>query len=295
MANLQRHMAPVRSQPLNRALLLYACSPCSLSFCPCLSLLSRHANFWVFSSVQSSPSIVSNSLQPHGLQQPGFPVHHQLPEFTQTCPLSRWCHPTISSCRPLLLLPLIFPSVRVFCNESVLCIRWPKYWSFNFSISPSNEYSGLISFRMDWLDLCAVQGTLKSLLQYPSSKASVLWCSVFFTVQLSHPYMTTGKIIALTRWTSVGKTMSLLFNTLSRLVLTFLLGLGTTLFYKLCWPGSPKLDVFPGSSSRQGAMITLLMMQVEDFFFLPYPATCRILVPQQAVEPMPPCIRNTES
>ena len=174
-------------------------------------------------------------------------------------------------CRPLLLLPLIFPSVRVFCNESVLCIRWPKYWSFNFSISPSNEYSGLISFRMDWLDLCAVQGTLKSLLQYPSSKASVLWCSVFFTVQLSHPYMTTGKIIALTRWTSVGKIMSLLFNTLSRLVLTFLLVLGTTLFYKLCWPGSPKLDVFPGSSSRQGAMITLLMMQVEDFFFFTLP------------------------
>ena len=197
-------------------------------------------------------------------------------------------------CCPLLLLMSIFPSIRVFSNESALCIRWPKYWGFNFSISPSNEFSGLISFRIDWFDLLVVQRTLKSLFQH-NYKVSILHCSAFFTTQLSHPYMTTGKIIALTRWTSVGKTMSLLFNTLSRLVLTFLLGLGTTLFYKLCWPGSPKLDVFPGSSSRQGAMITLLMMQVEDFFFLPYPATCRILVPQQAVEPMPPCIRNTES
>ena len=125
-------------------------------------------------------------------------------------------------CHPLLLLPSIFPSNRVFSNESTLCIRWPKYWSFSFSISPSNEHSGLISFRMDWLDLLAVQGTLKSLLQYYSSKASVLWCSAFFIVQLSHPYMTTGKTIALTRWTFVGKVMSLLFNMLSRLVIAFL-------------------------------------------------------------------------
>ena len=123
---------------------------------------------------------------------------------------------------PLLLLPSIFPSIRVFSNESALCIRWPKYWSFSFSISLSNEHSGLISFRMDWLDLLAVQGTLKSLLQHYSSKTSILWCSAFFIVQLSHPHMTTGKTIALTRRTFVDKVMSLLFNMLSRLVLTFL-------------------------------------------------------------------------
>ena len=125
-------------------------------------------------------------------------------------------------CHPLLLLASIFPSIRVFSSESVLHIRWPKYWSFSFSISPSNEHSGLTSFRMDWLDLLAVQGTLKSLLQHHSSKASILWCSAVFTVQLSHPYMTTGKTIALTRWTFVGKVMSLLFNMRSRLVITFL-------------------------------------------------------------------------
>ena len=125
-------------------------------------------------------------------------------------------------CCPLLLPPSIFPSIRVFSNESVLHIRWPKYWSFSFSISPSNEHPGLISFRMDCLDLLAVQGTLKSLLQYHSSKASILQRSSFFIVQLSHPYMTTGKTIALARWTFVGKIMSLLFNMLSRLVITFL-------------------------------------------------------------------------
>ena len=125
-----------------------------------------------------------------------------------------WC--------PLLLLPSIFPSIRVFSNESVLHIRWPKYWSFSFSISLSNEYSGLISFRMDWLDLLAVQGTLKSLLQHHSSKASILQCLAFFIVQLSHLYMTTGKTIALTRWTFVGKILSLLFNMLSRLVIAFI-------------------------------------------------------------------------
>ena len=125
-------------------------------------------------------------------------------------------------CRPLLLLSSIFPSLRVISSESVLCIRSPKDWSFNFSISPSNEHSGLISFRMDWLDLLAVKGTLKSLLQHHSSKASILQRSAFFTVQLSHPYMTTGKTIALTRQTFVGKVMSLLLNMLSRLVITFL-------------------------------------------------------------------------
>ena len=125
-------------------------------------------------------------------------------------------------CHPLLLLPSIFPSIRVFSNESALRMRWPKYWSFSFNISPSNEHPGLMSFRMDWLDLLAVQGTCKNLLQHHSSKASILQCSAFFTVQLSHPYMTTGETTAATRWTFVGKVMSLLFNMLSRLVITFL-------------------------------------------------------------------------
>ena len=125
-------------------------------------------------------------------------------------------------CRPLLLLPSIFPNIRVFSNESALLIRWPKYWSFSFNISPSNEHPGLISFRMDWLDLLAVQGTLKSILQHYSLKASILRHSAFFIVQLSQPYMTTGKTIALTRLTFIGKVMSLLFNMLSRLVITFL-------------------------------------------------------------------------
>ena len=126
-------------------------------------------------------------------------------------------------CHPLLFLPSIFPSIRVVSSESVLRIRWPKYWSFSFSISPANEYSGLMSFRMDWLDLLAVQGILKSLLQNHSSKASILWCSAVFVVQLSHPCMTTGKTIALNRWNFVGKVMSLLFNMLSILVIAFLL------------------------------------------------------------------------
>ena len=125
-------------------------------------------------------------------------------------------------CHPLLLLPLVFPSIRVFSNESALRIRGPEYWSFSFSISPSNEYSGLISFRIDWLDLFVVQGTLRSLLQHHSSKASILQCSAFFVVQLSHPYMTTGKTIALIRWTFVGKVKTLLFNMLSRFLIAFL-------------------------------------------------------------------------
>ena len=125
-------------------------------------------------------------------------------------------------CRPLLLLPSIFPSIRVFSSELALHIRWTKYWSFSFNISPSNEHRGLISFSMDWLDLLAIQGTLKSLLQHHNSKASILWCSTFFIVQLSYPYMTTGKTIALTRWTFVGNVMSLLFSMLSRFVIAFL-------------------------------------------------------------------------
>ena len=156
---------------------------------------------------------------------PGFPVHHQLLELTQLMSIE-WVMPSnhLILCHPLLSPPSIFPSIRVFSNESALHIRWPKYWSFSFNISPSNEYSGLISFRMDCLDLCEVQGTLKSLLQHHSSKASILQHSAFFIVQLSHLYMTTGKTIALTRWTFVGKVMSLLFNMLSRLVITFLPG-----------------------------------------------------------------------
>ena len=137
---------------------------------------------------------------------PGFPVHHQLPELAQT--LVHRVSDAIKHlivCHPLLLLPSVCPSIRVFSNMSVIRIRWPKYWSFSFNLSPSNEYSGLISFRIGWFDLLAVQGTLKGLLQHHSSKASILWCSAFFIVQLSHPYMTTGKTIALTTWTFMAK------------------------------------------------------------------------------------------
>ena len=154
---------------------------------------------------------MSDSLWPHGLQHARPPCPSQLPEFTQTH--VHWVNDAINRlilCHPLLLPPSIFPSVRVFSNESALRIRWPKYWRFSFSISPANEHPGLISFRMDWLGLLVVQGTLKSLLQHHSSKASILLCSAFFIVQLSHPHMTTGKTIALTRQTFVGKVMSLL-------------------------------------------------------------------------------------
>ena len=166
---------------------------------------------------QSCPTLCD----PMDCSMPGFPVHHQLPELAQT-----HVHRVVMPSNHLILghpflLPSIFPNIRVFSKESVLRIWWPKYWSFSFSISPSNEYSGLSSFRIDWLDFLAFQGTLKSL-QHHSSKASVLWCSAFFMVQLSHPYMTTGKAIALTRQTFVSRVMSLLFNMLSRLVITFL-------------------------------------------------------------------------
>ena len=147
---------------------------------------------------------------------PGFPVFQHLPKLAQTPIKLVMPSNHFILCCPLLLLTSIFPRIRVFSTESVLQIRWPKYWSFSFSISSSNKYSGLISFRMDWLDLLAVQGTLKSLLQHHSSKATILRHSAFFMVQLSHPYMTTGKTIALTRWIFVGKVMSLLFNILSR-------------------------------------------------------------------------------
>ena len=171
-----------------------------------------HSHVWLFVTpwttvCQASPSITTSRSLPKLMSiESVMPSNHLI------------------LCRPLLLPPLIFPTIRVFSNESALCIRWPKYWSFSFNICPSNEHSGLISFRMDWLDLLAVQGTLKSLLQHHSSKASILWRSAFFTVQLSHPYMTYGKTIAFTRQTFVGKVMSLLFNMLSRLVIAFLPG-----------------------------------------------------------------------
>ena len=173
---------------------------------------------WKFAcSVQFRCSVVSNSLWPHGLCVPGFPVHHQLPSLLRLMSIESVMPPSyLILCCPLLLRS-IFPSIRVFSSESVLCIRWPIYWSFSFSISPPNEYLGLISFRNDFLDLLAVQGTLKSVLQHYSSKASIVQPSAFFIVQLSHPYMTAGKTVALTRWALVGKVMSLLFNMLSGL------------------------------------------------------------------------------
>ena len=171
------------------------------------------ASRWLFviCSVQSCPTLHG----PVDCSTLGFPVHHRILELAQTH--VHWVvMPSnhLILCRSLLSLPSIFPSIRVFSSESVLCIRWPKYWSFSFSISPLNEYSGLISLKIDWLDLLAVQGTLKSLLQHHSSKASILQCSAFFIAQISHPYMTTVKTIALTRWTFVSKVMSLLFNML---------------------------------------------------------------------------------
>ena len=159
---------------------------------------------------------------PMDCYMPGFPVRHQLPSLLRLMPIESVMPSNyLIFCRPLLLPPSIFPSIRMFANESALHIKWPKYWNISFSISPSNEDSGLISFMMDWFDLLAVQGTLKSL-QHHSSKASILQCSAFFILQLSHSYMTTGKTIALTTQSFVGKVMSLLFNMLSRLVITFL-------------------------------------------------------------------------
>ena len=175
------------------------------------------------SSVQFSHSVVSDSVTPWtAAHQASLSIVNSksLLKFMSIESVMPSNH--LILCHPLLLLPSDFLSIRVFSNESALHIRWPKDWRFNFNISPSNEYSGMISFRMDWLDLLAVQGTLKSLLHHHISKASILWCSAFFIVQLSHPYMTTGKTIALTRWTFVGQVMSLHFNMLSRLVITFL-------------------------------------------------------------------------
>ena len=177
------------------------------------------------SSVQFSHTVVSDSLWPHAWVaacQASLSITNSLSLLKLLSIVSVMPSNHLILCHPFLSPPSIFPSIRDFSNEPVLRIRWPKYWSFSFRISPSNEHPGLISFRMDWLDLLAVQGTLKSLLQHHSSKASILWRSAFFTVQLSHPYMTTGKTLALTRRTFVGKVMSLLLNMLSRLVITFL-------------------------------------------------------------------------
>ena len=172
-------------------------------------------------ALQFSSSVVSDSLRHHEPQHARPPCPSPTPRvYPDSCPLSQWCHPTISSSVVLLLLPSVFPSIRVFSSESALHIRCPKYCSFN--IRPSSEYSGLISFRIDWLDLLAVQGTLKGRLQCHSLKASVLPCSAFFMIQFSHPYMTTGKTIALIIWTFVGKVMPLLFHMLSRFVIAFL-------------------------------------------------------------------------
>ena len=175
------------------------------------------------SSVQFSRAQLCPTLcDPMDCSTPDLPVHHKLRTLLKLMSVVLVMPSNhLILCRPLLLPPSIFPSIRGFSNKSVLHIRWPKYWSFSFTISPSNEYSGLISFRVDWLDLLAVQGTLKSLLQHHSSKASIFWHSAFFMVQLSHPYTTTGKTIALTRWTFVSKVMSLLLNMLSRLVIAF--------------------------------------------------------------------------
>ena len=173
----------------------------------------QHCSTVQFSSVTQSCPILCN---PMNCSTPSLPVHHQLRSLLKLmCIESEMSSSHLILCRPLLLLPPILPSIRVFSSESTLRMRWPKFWSFSFSINPSKEHPGLISFRMDWLDLLAVQGTLKSLLQHHSSKALILWRSAFFTVQHSDPYMTTGKTIALTRRTFVGKVISLLFNTLS--------------------------------------------------------------------------------
>ena len=194
-----------------------------------LLYFNRTANgietFNAFNSVQFSLSVMSDSLRPHGLQHARAPCPSPTPRvYSNSCPLSRWCNPNISSSViPFSSRVQSFPAWGSFHMSQFFTSGGQKYWNFSFSISPSNEYSGMISFRMDWLDLLAVQGTLKSLLQHHNSKASILWRSAFFIVQFSHPYMTTGKTTALTRRTFVGIVMSLLSNMLSRLVITFLL------------------------------------------------------------------------
>ena len=201
---------------------------------------------WGSPSVQFSCSVVSDSLRPHRPLQARLPCPSPTAgACSNSCPSSQWCHPTkSSSVVPLSSCLQSFSASGSF--PSALCIRWPKYWSFSFSISPSKEYSGLISFRMDWFDHLSVQGTLKSL-QHHSSKASILWHSAFFILQISHPYMTTGKTIALTRWTFVGKVMSLLFNMLSRFVIAFLSRNKSLL---ISWLQSPSTVIFGAQKNK---------------------------------------------
>ena len=191
---------------------------------------------------------------------PGLRVHHQLPEFTQTN--IHWVSDAIQPSHPLtspFLWSSIFPSIRVFSSESALHFSWPKYWSFSFNINPSNEYSRLISFRMDWLDILAVQRTLKSLFQHRSLEAPVLWCSAFFIVQLSHPYMTTRKTIALTRQTFVGKVMALLFNMLSRLVITFL---PRSKHLLISWLQSPSTVILESPRQKMSVTISTVSLSI---------------------------------
>ena len=216
----------------------------------------RHS-LWMLTAFSSvTQSCPTNSLRPHGLQHARHPL--SIPNSWSLLKLMS-IESVIPSnhlilCHLLLLLSLIFPSIRVFSNESVLCIRWPKYWTFSFSISPSSEFSGLISFRMDWLDLLAIQATLKSLLQHHSSKASVLQHSAFFIVQFSYPYMTTGKPTGLTKWTFVGKVMSLLFNMLSRLVITYLPRSKSLL---ISWLQSPPAVIFEPPKIKSDTVSTV--------------------------------------
>ena len=208
-----------------------------------------------FSSVQFSHPVMSDSLRHHEPQHARPPCPLPTPRVhPNPCPSSQWCHPAISSSVVTFSsCPQSFPASG-FSNESTLCIRWPKYWSFSFSISPSSEHPGFISFRMDWLDLLAVQVTLKSLLQHHSSKASILQLSIFFIVQISHPYMTTGKTIALTRRTFVGKVMSLLFNMLSRLVIAFLPRSKCLL---ILWLQSPSAVVLEPPKTKSATVCTV--------------------------------------
>ena len=218
--------------------------------------LSNYSYRWAqsiqFSSVAHSCLTLCD---PMNCSTPGLPVHHQLPEFTQTH--IHWVGDAIQPSHPLsslLLVPAIPPSIRVFSNESTLCMRWPKDWSFSFSISPSKEIPGLISFRMDWWDLLAVQGTLKSLIQHHGSKASVLQCSAFFRVQHSHPYLTTGKTIALTRQTFVGTAMSMLLHMLSKLVITVLPRIKRLL---ILWLQSPSAVILEPPKKKSATVSTV--------------------------------------
>ena len=215
----------------------------------------KHLFLTSIPSVQFSHSVVSDSLWHHELQHSRPPSPSPATRvYSNSCPLSRWCHPAISSSVvPFSFRLQSFPAAGPF-QKSALRIRWPKFWSLSFNISPSNEHSKLISFRMDSLDLLAVQGTLKSLLQHHSSEASIFQCSAFFILQLSHPYMTTGKSIALTRWTFVGKVMSLLFSMLSRLIWTFLPRSGSLL---ISWLQSPSVVILESPKVKSTTVSTV--------------------------------------